>query len=173
MRLRLNCSRMNLSNSNPERWNLCQNVNLHTRRPEQHGRPRRNYQQCGSVDNTPDPSKVFQLNAQLKWEVARDPLHNGIDIGVIGLVPCARGDLSIKEWEKGKEHYNTMIQRVKAAVEVGGGEIKAFLWYQAKSDTYNLKDAESYKGLLEKLFQNVQTDLNMPSLPILLVIIES
>ncbi|CAA2976077.1 Hypothetical predicted protein [Olea europaea subsp. europaea] len=147
------------------------------------------------VDNTPDPLKVFRLNAQLEWEVARDPLHTGIDIGkpcgvgpgmsfansvktrlgVIGLVPCARGGSSIKEWEKGEEHYNTMIQRAKAAVEVGGGggEIKALLWYQGESDTYNLNDAESYKEHLEKLVQNARTDLNMPSLPILLVIIES
>lgn len=148
------------------------------------------------VDNTPDPFKVFRLNAQLKWEVARDPLHDGIDLGkkcgvgpgmsfansvktqlgVIGLVPCARGGTSIKQWEKGGEdgYYDNMIKRAKAATEVGGGgEIKALIWYQGESDTSYLNDAENYKGRLEKLVQNVRTDLNMPSLPILQVIIES
>ncbi|CAA2961316.1 Hypothetical predicted protein [Olea europaea subsp. europaea] len=76
------------------------------------------------VDNTPDPSKVFRLNVQLKWEVARDPLHKGNNIdkpcmvgpgmsftntmktrlGVIDLVPCAKGGSSIEEWKKGDKH---------------------------------------------------------------------
>lgn len=146
------------------------------------------------VDNTPDPSKVFRLNAQLNWEVARDPLHKDIDLGkpcgvgpgmsfantvkdrlgVVGLVPCAKGGTSIKQWEKGSELYEKMIKRAKAALEVGnGGEIKALLWYQGESDTHDLNEAKKYQGHLGKLFKNVRADLNMPSLPILEVIIES
>ncbi|CAA3020101.1 Hypothetical predicted protein [Olea europaea subsp. europaea] len=147
------------------------------------------------VDNTPDPSKVFRLNVQLKWEVARDPLYKGNNIdkpcgvepgmsfansvktrlGVISLVPCAKGGSSIEEWEKGDKHYENMIKRVKVIVKVGGvgGEIKALLWHQGESDTSNLNDAENYNGRLEKFVQNVRTDLNMPSLPVLQVIIES
>jgi len=146
------------------------------------------------VDNTPDPSKVFRLNAQLNWEVARDPLHIDIDLGkpcgvgpgmsfantvkdrlgVIGLVPCAKGGTSIKQWEKGGELYEKMIKRAKAALEVGnGGEIKALLWYQGESDTHDLKEAKKYQVRLGKLIENVRADLNMPSLPVLEVIIES
>lgn len=146
------------------------------------------------VDNTPDPSKVFRLNAQLKWEVAHDPLHKDIDLGktcgvgpgmsfantvkaqlgVVGLVPCAIGGTSIKQWNKGGVLYENMIKRAKAAVKVGGGgEIKALLWYQGESDTHDLKEARKYKERLEKLINNVRADLNMPSLPILEVIIES
>ncbi|KAL2460284.1 putative carbohydrate esterase [Abeliophyllum distichum] len=145
-------------------------------------------------DNTPDPSKVFRLNALLEWEVARDPLHQDIDLGkpcgvgpgmsfantvkerlgVIGLVPCAIGGTSISKWEKGGILYENMIKRAKAAVEVGGGgEIKALLWYQGESDTYDLKEALMYKERLERLIDNVRADLNIPSLPILEVIIES
>ncbi|CAA2961852.1 Hypothetical predicted protein, partial [Olea europaea subsp. europaea] len=84
--------------------------------------------------------KSFQLNVQLKREVTRDPLHRDIDInkpfevgtgmsfansvkprlGVIDLVPCARGGSSIKEWEKGDKHYENMIKRAKVVVKVGG-----------------------------------------------------
>ncbi|CAA3020103.1 Hypothetical predicted protein [Olea europaea subsp. europaea] len=136
--------------------------------------------------------KSFQLNVQLKWEVTRDPLHRDIDInkpcgvgtgmlfansvksrlGVIGRVPCARGGSSIKEWEKGDKHYENMIKRAKAIVKVGG-DIKTLLWYQGENDTFNLNDVENYKRRLEKLLQNVRTDLNMHFLPILQVIIES
>ncbi|XP_022871707.1 probable carbohydrate esterase At4g34215 [Olea europaea var. sylvestris] len=67
-----------------------------------------------------------------------------------------------------------MIKRAKAIVEVGdGSEIKALRWYQGESDTSKLNNAENSKGRLEKFVQNIRTDLNMPSLLILMVIIES
>ncbi|KAL2477295.1 putative carbohydrate esterase [Forsythia ovata] len=145
-------------------------------------------------DNTPDPSKIFRLNALLEWEVAHDPLHKDIDLGkpcgvgpgmsfantvkdrlgVIGLVPCAIGGTSIIKWEKGGILYENMIKRAKAAVEVGcGGEVKALLWYQGESDTHNLTEALKYKDRLEKFINDVRIDLDIPSLPVLEVIIES
>ncbi|CAA2986311.1 Hypothetical predicted protein, partial [Olea europaea subsp. europaea] len=58
----------------------CQKANLHPQGPEEHGKSGAIIDSVVPVDNTPDPSKVFQLNVQLKWEVARDPLHKGNNI---------------------------------------------------------------------------------------------
>ncbi|KAG9148210.1 hypothetical protein Leryth_014116 [Lithospermum erythrorhizon] len=144
---------------------------------------------------SPDPSRILRLSATLKWEVANEPLHSDIDtkktcgvgpgmafannvkdgVGIMGLVPCAVGGTAIKEWAKGEKLYENMIKRAKAAVEDhhGGGVIKALLWYQGESDATHQKDAEAYKAKMEKLVDDVRSDLQMPSLPIIQVAIAS
>ncbi|XP_051132431.1 probable carbohydrate esterase At4g34215 [Andrographis paniculata] len=143
---------------------------------------------------SPDPSRVFRLNARLDWEAARVPLHYDIDtkktcgvgpgmpfanavkehiVGAIGLVPCAVGGTAIKEWARGGHLYNNMVERAKAASRGGGGELKALLWYQGESDTSSARDVEAYKESLETLIRNVRSDLNSPSLPVIQVAIAS
>lgn len=131
---------------------------------------------------------ILRLNAHLKWEEAREPLHADIDakkvcgvgpgmsyanairerVGVVGLVPCAVGGTAIREWDRGKHLYESMVKRGRAAT-VEGGEIRAFLWYQGESDTSSLHDAESYKANMERLIRDVREDLHLPSLPIIQV----
>ncbi|CAA2961317.1 Hypothetical predicted protein [Olea europaea subsp. europaea] len=101
-----------------------------------------------TVPTSPNP---FQLNVQLKWEVARDPFHRDIDIDkpcgvrtgmsfaklvksrlrVIGLVPCAEVVHQPRSGKKCDKHYENMIKRAKAVVKVGG-DIKTLLWYQGE-----------------------------------------
>lgn len=143
---------------------------------------------------SPDPSRIFRLNAHLHWEVAHVPLHSDIDTkktcgvgpgmsfanavkdrlpGPIGLVPCAVGGSAIKEWARGTHLYQNMVKRAKAAVAHGGGELKALLWYQGESDTYSAHEVEMYKENFETLIRNVRTDLDSPSLPVIQVAIAS
>ncbi|KAI3448132.1 hypothetical protein Pfo_004797 [Paulownia fortunei] len=145
-------------------------------------------------ESSADSYKIFRLNANLHWEVAREPLHHDIDtkktcgvgpgmsfanavkerVGVIGLVPCAVGGTSIKEWARGTHLYENMVKRAKAAVQGGGGgEIKALLWYQGESDTSSQEDADSYEENMETLIHNVRADLDLPSLPVIQVAIAS
>lgn len=139
-----------------------------------------------------DSCKIFRLNAHLRWEVAREPLHHDIDTkktcgvgpgmsfanavkdsdGVIGLVPCAVGGTAIKEWARGRHLYNNMVKRAKAAVH-RGGEVKALLWYQGESDTASQHDVDRYRENMEGLIHNVRADLGLPSLPIIQVAIAS
>ncbi|XP_042016850.1 probable carbohydrate esterase At4g34215 [Salvia splendens] len=141
----------------------------------------------------PSP-KILRLNVKLAWEVAHDPLHMGIDpkvvgigpgmsfantmlakdptIGVIGLIPCAIGGTKIDEWAKGMKLYNDMIDRSKAAIK-DGGALRALLWYQGESDTKFLQDTESYKAKFEKFIADVRADLQMPTLPVVQVLITS
>lgn len=139
----------------------------------------------------PDPS-ILRLSAALHWEPAHEPLHADIDTkkpcgvgpgmsfanavrrrvvdGVLGLVPCAVGGTSIKEWARGEELYENMVKRAKESVKgKEHSEIKALLWYQGESDTSNEHDADAYKVNMEKLIHNVRQDLNFPSLPIIQV----
>ncbi|KAL3843899.1 hypothetical protein ACJIZ3_001302 [Penstemon smallii] len=143
---------------------------------------------------SPDIAKIYRLDAHLRWEVAREPLHHDIDtkktcgvgpglafanaikerVGIIGLVPCAVGGTAIKEWARGKHLYENMVKRAKEAAAQGdGGEIKALLWYQGESDTSSQHDVDCYKENMERLIHNVREDLGLPSLPVIQVAVAS
>lgn len=138
----------------------------------------------------PNPS-ILRLNAQFKWELARDPLHADIDvgktcgvgpgmafangikanesrIGVVGLVPCAVGGTKISKWAQGTRLYNQLVSRANESVRYGG-RIRAILWYQGESDTVWRKDAEAYKGKMEGLIGSLRRDLNIPNIPVIQV----
>ncbi|KAH6813413.1 carbohydrate esterase [Perilla frutescens var. frutescens] len=139
----------------------------------------------------PDSEKIFRLDAQLRWEVAREAIHYDIDtkktcgvgpgmsfanavkdrVGVIGLVPCAIGGTAIKQWARGEHLYENMVKRAKAAAH--GGEITALLWYQGESDTSAQHQVDTYKENMERLIHNVRADLNLPNLPIIQVALAS
>ncbi|CAN1274115.1 Probable carbohydrate esterase At4g34215 [Linum perenne] len=106
------------------------------------------------------------------------PFANGLltqdpGLGVVGLVPCAIGGTAISQWEKGGELYGELIKRSEAAVAIGGGRIRALLWYQGESDTNNREDADEYKERLETFFyhgqfketvRNAQLGISIPNL---------
>lgn len=135
---------------------------------------------------------VLRLSGGLTWVEAQEPLHKDIDvnktcgigpgmsfanklkmddlnIGLIGLVPCAIGGTNITQWARGGWLYNEMIRRTKVALQ-GGGTLRGMLWYQGESDAVDLEDAKLYKGRLIKFFKNVRKDLELPKLPIFQVI---
>lgn len=144
-----------------------------------------------------DPSPQIQRFAKNEtWEEAKDPLHQDIDadpnkvagrgpgmpfanallkndsqFGVIGLVPCARGDTSLDQWKKNASDglYDAMISRARAALKTsgGGGAIRALLWFQGEKDTGNYKLATEYKSKFEIFVQNVRDDLGIPLLPVI------
>lgn len=144
---------------------------------------------------SPTPS-ILRLASDLTWVEAREPLHadidflktNGIGPGmpfannilmdkpggrrVVGLVPCAIGGTSIKEWQQGSNLYNHLLSRAEASV-LGGGKIKALLWYQGERDTESAEDSELYGGRLKKFFTDIRSDLKIPLLPIIQVGIAS
>ncbi|KAI4295694.1 hypothetical protein L6164_035711 [Bauhinia variegata] len=141
----------------------------------------------------PDTS-ILRLNAHLRWETAREPLHADIDTkktcgvgpgmpfanavrkrasGMLGLVPCAVGGTGIKEWARGKHLYENMIKRAKESAKGNNSEIKALLWYQGESDTRTKHEAEAYRENMEKLIHNVRSDLDLPSLAIIQVALAS
>ncbi|KAE8725732.1 putative carbohydrate esterase [Hibiscus syriacus] len=143
----------------------------------------------------PSPS-VLRFTANLTWEEAREPLHadidvehvcgvgpgmvfaseiirtNGSGIGVVGLVPCAVGGTSISRWGKGSPLYDELVKRGMESLKEGGA-IQAILWYQGESDTVTKEDADAYQGNLVQLIQDLRFDLNLPSLPFMVVALAS
>lgn len=136
---------------------------------------------------------IFRLSPGLRWERAREPLHDGIDInnncgvgpglafaadlvggrsgsglGIVGLVPCAEGATKITEWARGTWLYNRMVQRARQAV-ANGGTIRALLWYQGESDTVDLGDVKAYGARITQFIRDIRRDLNRPNLPIIQV----
>ncbi|KAL8508806.1 hypothetical protein ACS0TY_016133 [Phlomoides rotata] len=142
----------------------------------------------------PSPN-ILRFSANYTWEEAVDPLHCDIDLGkycgvgpgmlfaktilqrdpnygLIGLVPCAVGDTSITEWSKGTHLYDKMVVRAREAVLAGGGIIRALLWNQGEKDTLSSQDALSYKIKFKKFINDLRSDLQLPSLPVVEVALD-
>ncbi|KAL8533477.1 hypothetical protein ACS0TY_009755 [Phlomoides rotata] len=137
-------------------------------------------------ESQPNPN-ILRLNPELQWEVAREPLHQGISApcGVgpglpfansilqhgqtIGLVPCAFVQTNIDDWQRGTSNYTRALTRAWAAVGQGGGVFRALLWYQGEADSNDEARAESYKGKLVQFFNDLRNDLLSPYLPIIQV----
>ncbi|OWM80692.1 hypothetical protein CDL15_Pgr006722 [Punica granatum] len=140
----------------------------------------------------PDPS-ISRLDANLTWELAKEPLHEGIDAkringvgpgmpfaheilklkpdyGTIGLVPCALAGSSIDRWQRGTALYDRLMLRANVSVQ-GGGKIQALLWQQGGSDSESIGDAIAYQPKLSKFFSDVREDLKSPDLIILQIAI--
>lgn len=63
--------------------------------------------------------------------------------GTIGLVPCAFGGTSLREWQPGESLFTEAIQATRAAL-LAGGVLKGVLWHQGESDSDTWEDAERY-----------------------------
>ncbi|KAG0542789.1 hypothetical protein BDA96_02G134300 [Sorghum bicolor] len=141
--------------------------------------------------------RILRLSPALRWEEAREPLHDGIDVGnvvgigpgmpfahavlaatssgsdsvVVGLVPCAQGGTPIANWTRGTELYERMVTRARAAVAEcsGRGELAGVLWFQGEADTMRREDAELYRRRMETLVHDVRRDLGRPHLLVIQV----
>ncbi|HUT45467.1 MAG TPA: sialate O-acetylesterase [Sedimentisphaerales bacterium] len=104
--------------------------------------------------------RVYVLNQNDEWELAKDPLHFdkpgivGVGPGLafgkamagykkrvrIGLIPCAAGGSPISSWTKGGYHdqtkshpYDDAVRRARAAMQ--SGVLKGIIWHQGESDS--------------------------------------
>ncbi|XP_039781637.1 probable carbohydrate esterase At4g34215 isoform X3 [Panicum virgatum] len=144
------------------------------------------------ADCAPSPA-VLRLTPDLRWEQAREPLHQGIDAAnhavgvgpgmpfanallrsgragapVLGLVPCAVGGTRMADWARGTDLYAQMLRRARVAVETGG-RIGALLWYQGESDTLRWSDANEYGRRMGMLVRDIRADLGIPHLLVIQV----
>ncbi len=133
--------------------------------------------------------RVLMLTKDLKWVVARHPVHfdkpdvagvgPGLSFGItmagmypdvkIGLVPCAVGGTSIDKWQPGAfdqatstHPYDDAVLRITEAMKYG--KVKGVLWLQGEGDS-NEKSASQYLQKLEVLIRRIRTltgDENLP-----------
>lgn len=78
----------------------------------------------------------------------------------IGLIPCADGGTSIKEWQPGELLYDNAVYQAKLAQRTA--EIVGILWHQGENDCYTQEDAELYHERFMNLFSSLFKDLNLP-----------
>jgi sialate O-acetylesterase len=88
----------------------------------------------------------------------------------IGLIPCAFGGTSLRDWDpagagQGENSlYGFMLERVKLA----GGKVRGMLWYQGESEaTENCLVEPNYTVRQRRLIEAVRRDLQAPQLPFL------
>ncbi|TKV90074.1 hypothetical protein SEVIR_9G004500v4 [Setaria viridis] len=144
-------------------------------------------------DCAPSPA-VLRLSPDLRWEQAREPLHQGIDASnnhavgvgpgmpfanallrsgragapVVALVPCAVGGTRMADWARGTDLYAQMLRRARVALETGG-RIGALLWYQGESDTVRWSDANEYGRRMGMFVRDIRADLGIPHLLVIQV----
>lgn len=92
----------------------------------------------------------------------------------IGLIPCARGDSSIAEWQRSLNDttlYGSCLKRIRAASLAG--EVAAILFFQGEADAldpalYPHRDLvpEDYAARFAAVIGDLRADLSAPSLPV-------
>ncbi|MHB8205989.1 sialate O-acetylesterase [Mucilaginibacter sp.] len=135
-------------------------------------------------------SKVYMLNKDNKWVLAKNPIHfdqsyagvgPGMAFGIamrkaahnpkirIGLIPCAVGGTPIEHWLPGaydaatKTHpYDDAVLRIKVAMQYG--VIKGIIWHQGEANK-TPKQTPIYLAQLKELIERFRALVNDRQLP--------
>lgn len=127
---------------------------------------------------------IFMLTKDLKWVIAKDPVHfdkAAAGVGLcsefardvfkadpkspIGLIPCAMGGSSLDQWQPGKPLYVTAISRAKEAVKQG--RLAGILWHQGESDA-KPESIATYPARFETMITQLRKDLGVENVPVLI-----
>jgi len=127
---------------------------------------------------------IFMLTKDLKWVLAKDPLHfDKPDAGVgpgsefarevlkadpratIGLIPCAVGGTSLDQWKAGGALYKTAVERTREAMKQG--TLAGILWHQGEADSAPDK-AATYPDRFETMIGQLRKDLNAEKVPLVM-----
>jgi len=127
---------------------------------------------------------IFMLTKDLKWVVAKDPVHfdkGAAGVGLcsefardiskadpkssIGLIPCAMGGSSLDQWQPGKPLYTTAITRAKEALKQG--KLAGILWHQGESDAKPELIA-TYPARFETMITQLRKELGAENVPVLI-----
>lgn len=130
---------------------------------------------------------VWLLNDKNEFEAAQNPLNRystvrkGLELQRlsiaymfskkmaetgqrVGLVCNARGETSIKHWQKGAQqgYYEEAVRRTREAMKYG--KLRGIVWHQGEYDCTG--DLEEYKQLLVQLISDLRKDLGNAKLPV-------
>lgn len=141
-------------------------------------------------DRMPDP-RILMLTRTGCWIPASDPVHfdfPSAGVGparsfarkladanpdcVIGLIPAAVGNSSIRQFVPGVRHpqsggypYDDLVARAKRAMR--DGTLCAILWHQGESSLGSEADAKAYRIELENFLKQLRRELRAPEVPFL------
>lgn len=128
--------------------------------------------------------RVFMLTKDLKWVLAKDPLHfdkpvAGVGPGsefarevlkadpgaTIGLIPCAVGGTSLDQWKAGGALYKTAVERARQAMKQG--RLAGILWLQGEADSAPDK-AATYATRFDAMIGRLRKDLKADKVPVVM-----
>jgi len=134
-------------------------------------------------DKVENPN-ILMLTKDLKWVVAKDPVHfdkaaAGVGLcsefardihkaapkSTIGLIPCAVGGSSLDQWQPGNPLYTTAVARAKEAMKQGN--LTGILWHQGESDA-KADLIATYPARFQTMITQLRTDLGAENVPLLI-----
>lgn len=128
--------------------------------------------------------RILMLTKDLKWVVAKDPVHfdkpaAGVGLAsefarevlkadptaTIGLIPCAVGGTMLHQWRPGEALYKTAVARTQAALK--NGKLAGILWHQGESDNTPAL-AVTYAERLVPMMGELRKDLDAEKVPLVM-----
>lgn len=125
-----------------------------------------------------------------RWQTMREPVnpdrdifeikyHSGtslaasfaneyaIDTGKpVGLIPCADGGTSIRQWLPGEVLYDHAVMMSRLAMR--SSKLSGIIWHQGESDCKNDELVDAYKDKFKRLMSSLRRDLGDETLPIII-----
>ncbi len=93
---------------------------------------------------------------------------------IIGLIPCAKGETSIMEWQQNYSDqtlYGSCLKRIRAAQLAG--QVDGIIFFQGEADTIIESEAhilplavDTYAKMFETFATDMRVDIGNPNLPI-------
>jgi hypothetical protein len=86
----------------------------------------------------------------------------------IGLVPCAKGATSIREWQHSTARdmlFGSCLRRIRLACH--GGRIAGILWHQGESDAATAEDARLWGTRFAEVMKGFRSELGDETLPVI------
>lgn len=128
--------------------------------------------------------KIFMLDKDSKWVPAKDPVHfdkpkiAGVGLcsqfarevlksepdSTIGLIPCAVGGTSLKQWSPGGELYKNAVERTRLAMK--SGSLAGILWHQGEADS-TVSLSASYPERFAAMIGSLRKELGAERIPLL------
>jgi len=132
---------------------------------------------------------IWMLTKDLKWVLAKDPLHfdkpaAGVGLASefarvlvktdpninIGLIPSAFGGTSLDQWNPKGTLYKDAVARTKEALKKG--KLAGILWHQGESDSGAapaiVAKLATYPERFETMIAQLRKDLNAPDVPVII-----
>ncbi len=83
----------------------------------------------------------------------------------IGLIPCAEGGASLKDWEPGGVLFDHAVSQARLALR--SSKLSGILWHQGESDCFP-ELAATYAERLDVVIAALRRELEMPDIPLLI-----
>ena len=134
-------------------------------------------------DKVTDP-RIWMLDKELKWVLAKDPVHfdkpiAGVGLSSefartlvardpgakIGLIPCAMGGSSLDEWHAGGELFDNAVARTCEAMKHGA--LTGILWHQGEADSRADRVA-SYSERFSAMIAQLRAKLDAQNVPVVM-----